>query len=233
LKNIIIVGAGKGIGLKTAQLLNNGNNLVTISRNSTVELEDLNTHFYKLDITKDSLDILIDLPEQIDALIYCPGSINLKPFNRLSIQDFLKDFNQNVLGAVSIIQKALPNLKKANGASIVLFSSVAAKIGLPYHSSISTSKAAIEGLALSLAAELASFKIRVNVIAPSLIDTPLTSSLLNTIEKREASSKRHPLQRIGTAQEIAHLVSFLINDNSSWITGQIIGADGGMGSLKI
>lgn len=144
----------------------------------------MNTHFYKLDITKDSLDILIDLPEQIDALIYCPGSINLKPFNRLSIQDFLKDFNQNVLGAVSIIQKALPNLK-ANGASIVLFSSVAAKIGLPYHSSISTSKAAIEGLALSLAAELASFKIRVNVIAPSLIDTPLTSSLLNTIEKEK------------------------------------------------
>ena len=232
MKNIVIAGAGKGIGLKTAEILQAENSLFTISRNSTPELAALNTKFYQIDMSKDNLDALSDLPDIIDAVIYCPGSINLRPFNRLSAQDFLNDFNQNVVGAVSLIQKLLPNLKRANGASIVLFSTVAAKLGMPFHASIATSKAAIEGLAKSLAAELASSKIRVNVIAPSLTDTPLAASLLSTDEKREASAKRHPLQRVGTTDDMASLVSFLISDNSSWITGQIIGVDGGMGSLK-
>jgi len=232
MKNIIIAGAGKGIGLKTAEILNPQNNLITISRNSTAELENLNTKFYQLDVAKENLDSINDLPEDIHGLVYCPGSINLRPFNRLTAQDFLNDFNQNVLGAVSLIQKILPNLKKANGSSIVLFSTVAVKLGMPFHSSIATSKAAIEGLAKSLAAEFAAAKIRVNVIAPSLTDTPLAGSLLSTDEKRDASAKRHPLQRIGNAEEIAQLVSFLLSDHSSWITGQIIGVDGGMGSLK-
>jgi 3-oxoacyl-[acyl-carrier protein] reductase len=232
MKNIIIAGAGKGIGLKTAEILNGYYKLYSISKNSSPELAALNTVFYRLDLSTDSLESLHDLPETIDGLVYCPGSINLKPFNRLTRQDFLDDFNQNVLGAVGIIQKLLPNLKRANGASIVLFSSVAAKLGMPFHSSIATSKAAIEGLAKSLAAELALSNIRVNVIAPSLTNTPLAGSLLNTEEKREASAKRHPLQRIGTATEMAQLVSFLLSDNSSWITGQVIGIDGGMGSLK-
>ncbi len=232
MKNILIVGAGKGIGLETAKLLATENNLITISRNLTDELNALNTNFYQLDVTKDSLDALTELPEIIHGIVYCPGSINLKPFNRLSAQDFLNDFNQNVIGAVTIIQKVLPNLKKANGASIVLFSTVAAKLGMPFHASIATSKAAIEGLAKSLAAEFASSKIRVNVIAPSLTDTPLAGFLINTDEKKEASAKRHPLQRIGTATEMAQLVSFLLGDQSTWITAQIIGADGGMGSLK-
>ncbi|MCY7362596.1 MAG: SDR family oxidoreductase [Ignavibacteria bacterium] len=232
MKNIIIAGAGKGIGLNTAEILNPQNNLITISRNSTAELENLNTKFYQLDVAKDNLDTINDLPEDIHGLVYCPGSINLRPFNRLTAQDFLNDFNQNVLGAVSLIQKILPNLKKANGSSIVLFSTVAVKLGMPFHSSIATSKAAIEGLAKSLAAEFAAAKIRVNVIAPSLTDTPLAGSLLSTDEKRDASAKRHPLQRIGNAEEIAQLVSFLLSDHSSWITGQIIGVDGGMGSLK-
>lgn len=232
MKNIIIAGAGKGIGLKTAEILNGYYNLYTISRNSSPELAALNTKFYRLDLSTVNLASLHDLPETIDGLVYCPGSINLKPFNRLTRQDFLDDLNQNVLGAVGIIQKLLPNLKKANGASIVLFSSVAAKLGMPFHSSIATSKAAIEGLAKSMAAELALSKIRVNVIAPSLTNTPLAGSLLNTEEKREASAKRHPLQRIGDAGEMAQLVSFLLSDSSSWITGQVIGVDGGMGSLK-
>ena len=173
------------------------------------------------------------MPEEIHGLVYCPGSINLKPFNRLTQQDFINDFQQNVLGAVAIIQKLLPNLKKANGASIVLFSTVAAKLGMPFHASIAASKAAIEGLAKSLAAELAGSKIRVNVIAPSLTDTPLATALLNTSEKKDASGKRHPLQRVGTAEEMAKFVAFLISEDSSWITGQIIGIDGGMGSLKV
>jgi len=233
MKNILIVGAGKGIGLETAKLLASENKLITISRTLTDQLNALNTNFYQIDVAKDSLDLLTELPEIIHGIVYCPGSINLKPFNRLSAQDFLTDFNQNVLGAIAIIQKVLPNLKKANGASIVLFSTVAVKLGMPFHASIATSKSAIEGLAKSLAAEFASSKIRVNVIAPSITDTPLAEFLLNTDEKKETLSKRHPLQRIGTANEIAQLVSFLLNDHSSWITGQIIGADGGMGSLKI
>ena len=232
MKNIVIAGAGKGIGLKTAALLQGQHHLFTISRNKTTELSALSTQFYQLDLVKDNLDALNDLPETIDGLVYCPGSINLKPFNRLTAQDFLNDFNQNVLGAVNLVQKLLPNLKRAGGASIVLFSTVAAKLGMPFHASVAASKAAVEGLAKSLAAELASSKIRVNVIAPSLTDTPLAANLLNTEEKKEAAGKRHPLQRVGTAEEMALLVSFLLSDNSSWITGQVIGVDGGMGSLK-
>lgn len=232
MKNIIVAGAGKGVGLKTAALLAEQNQVISISRNMTSELEALNTRFYQADLVKDNLEQLNDLPDSIHGLVYCPGSINLKPFNRLSKQDFQNDFEQNVLGAVSLIQKILPGLKRANGASIVLFSTVASTQGMPFHASIATSKSAVEGLAKSLAAELAVSKIRVNVIAPSLLDTSLSGFLLNTSEKREAANKRHPLQRIGTAEEIAQLVSFLLNDNSSWITGQVIGADGGLGSLK-
>ncbi len=232
MKNIIIAGAGKGIGLKTAELLHGHNQLYTISRNATPELAALNTKFYQLDLSTDTLDLLDELPDTIHGLVYCPGSINLKPFNRLTNRDFLDDFRQNVIDAVQLIQKILPNLKRANGAGIVLFSTVAAKLGMPFHSSIATSKAAVEGLAKSLAAELAGSRIRVNVIAPSLTDTTLAGFLLNTEEKKEASGKRHPLQRVGTAAEMAQLATFLISDNSSWITGQIIGVDGGMGSLK-
>lgn len=232
MKNILIVGAGKGIGLQTARLLHSQYALFTISRNNTPELDELNTRFYQIDAALGSLDVLNDLPEVIHGVVYCPGSINLKPFNRLTTQDFLKDFQQNVLGAVSSIQKVLPNLKKADGASIVLFSTVAAKLGMPFHASVAASKSAVEGLAKSLAAELGASKIRVNVIAPSLTDTPLAGSLLNTEEKRDASAKRHPLQRIGTPDDMAQLVKFLLSDESSWITGQVIGADGGLGSLK-
>jgi len=232
MKNIVIAGAGKGIGLKTAELLQNQYQLFTISRNKTKELSAVQSKFYEIDLSKENLDLLQDLPEIIDGLVYCPGSINLKPFNRLSKHDFLNDFNQNVLGAVELLQKILPNLKRAEGASVVLFSTVAAKLGMPFHTSIATSKAAIEGLAKSLAAELAPNNIRVNVIAPSLTDTALAVSLLNTEEKKEASAKRHPLQRIGSTDDMAQLVSFLLSDHSSWITGQVIGVDGGMGSLK-
>ncbi|MFZ4544754.1 MAG: SDR family NAD(P)-dependent oxidoreductase [Saprospiraceae bacterium] len=233
MKNILIIGAGKGIGLKSAELLSKEHQVISISRNETVELKSLNTHFYQLDVSKDELEVLNGLPEQIHGLVYCPGSINLKPFNRLSEQDFLADFQQNVMGAIRIIQKILPKMKKANGASIVLFSTVAVKLGMPFHASIAASKGAIEGLAKSLAAELAISGIRVNVIAPSLTETPLAANLLSTPEKKEASAKRHPLQRIGTAEEMAHMVEFLLSDHSSWMTGQIIGIDGGIGATRV
>ncbi|KIA83593.1 oxidoreductase [Kaistella solincola] len=231
MKNILIIGAGKGIGLASAQLLKT-ENVFTVSRNLTTELEALNTTFYKADVTKDDLSGL-NLPEELHGLVFCPGSINLRPFNRLSEDDFLADFNQNFLGAVKVIQKILPALKKSRGASIVLFSTVAAKLGMPFHTSITASKGAIEGFAKSLAAEFSAYKIRVNVIAPSLSDTALATQLLSTEEKRSASAKRHPLQRVGTAEDSAHLVEFLLSEKSSWMTGQIIGVDGGLGNIKL
>lgn len=231
MKNILIIGAGKGIGLKSAALLKD-ENLFTISRNLTPELESLNTEFFQCDVAKNDLSEL-SLPDQLHGLVFCPGSINLKPFNRLSEEDFLADFHQNFLGAVRVIQKCLPALKKSGGASIVLFSTVAAKVGMPFHTSIAASKGAIESFARSLAAELAAAKIRVNVIAPSLSDTSLAAMLLSTEEKREASAKRHPLQRIGSTEDSAELVEFLLSDKSSWMTGQVIGVDGGLGNIKL
>lgn len=232
MKNIVIIGCGQGIGLATARILSENNNVIGISRTENTEVENLNIEFHLLDILSANLED-ITFPEVIDGVVYAPGSINLKPFNRLSAEDFKDDFEINVLGAVKTIQKFLPNLKKSQSASIVLFSSVAAKLGMPFHASISVSKSAIEGLTKSLAAELAAQKIRVNAIAPSLTDTNLASQLLSTPEKREASAKRHPLQRIGSSVEIAKLVAFLLSENSSWMTGQIIGMDGGMGSIKL
>lgn len=233
MKNIIVVGAGKGIGLATVKSLMNENNVIAISRHVTDELNSLNLSTIEFDTTTSNYDELNSLPDEIHGLVYCPGSINLKPFHRLSEDDFMNDFQQNVIGAVKMIQQVLPALKKANGASVVLYSTVASKLGMPFHASVAASKSAIEGLAKSLAAELALANIRVNVIAPSLTDTPLAQGLLNTPEKKEASVKRHPLQRIGIPEEIASLTSFLLSDHSSWITGQVIGQDGGMGSVKV
>jgi NAD(P)-dependent dehydrogenase (short-subunit alcohol dehydrogenase family) len=231
MKNIVIIGCGKGIGLATAKLLAEEHKIIGISKTNTNELSHPNIDFYPIDVLTEDLD-QITFPDVVDGLIYAPGSINLKPFHRLSEEDFIKDFKINVLGAVKIIQKFLPNLKKSSSASIVLFSSVAAKVGMPFHASVSVSKNGVEGLTKSLAAEFSTLKIRVNAIAPSLTDTNLAAQLLSTPEKREASAKRHPLQRIGNPEEIAALAAFLISDQSSWITGQIIGVDGGMGNLK-
>ena len=232
MKNIVIVGCGQGIGLATAKILSENYNVIGISRTANPEVENLNIEFHKMDILTGNLDE-INFPDVIDGLVYAPGSINLKPFNRLSVDDFQNDFEVNVLGAVKTIQKLLPNLKKSESASVILFSSVAAKLGMPFHASISASKSAVEGLTKSLAAELSSQKIRVNAIAPSLTDTNLASQLLSSPEKREASGKRHPLQRIGSAEEMGKMVEFLLSENSAWITGQIIGIDGGMSNLKL
>jgi len=232
MKNIVIIGCGQGIGFATAKILSENHNVIGISRTENSEIKNLNIDFHQMNILSGNLDE-INFPDVIDGLVYAPGSINLKPFNRLSVDDFKNDFEINVLGAVKIIQKLLPNLKKSESASVVLYSSVASKLGMPFHASISASKSAVEGLTKSLAAELSAQKIRVNCIAPSLTDTNLASQLLSTPEKREASGKRHSLQRVGTADEMAKMTEFLLSDNASWITGQIIGIDGGMGSTKL
>ncbi|WFB69142.1 SDR family oxidoreductase [Chryseobacterium sp. WX] len=232
MKNIVIIGCGQGIGFAAAKILSENHYVIGISRTENPEIENLNIEFHPIDILSGNLDEII-FPEVIDGLVYAPGSINLKPFNRFSIEDFRNDFEINVLGAVKTIQKLLPNLKKSETASVVLFSSVAAKLGMPFHSSISASKSAVEGLTKSMAAEFSTQKIRVNAIAPSLTDTNLASPLLSTPEKREASGRRHPLQRVGRADEIARMVAFLLSDHSAWITGQIIGIDGGMSNIKL
>ncbi|RYE03895.1 MAG: SDR family oxidoreductase, partial [Sphingobacteriaceae bacterium] len=150
----------------------------------------------------------------------------------LQREDYLNDFKLNVLGAVTLIQASLKGLKAAGNASVVLFSTVAARTGMSYHASVSVSKGAVESLAVSLAAEFASSKIRVNVIAPSLTNTPLAQYLLNSDEKREAMSKRHPLGKFGQPEDMANAAKFLLSEESSWITGQILNIDGGLSTLK-
>ncbi|MEY5013611.1 MAG: hypothetical protein RLY69_1326 [Verrucomicrobiota bacterium] len=175
---------------------------------------------------------LHDLPPALDGLVYFPGSITLKPFHRVTAEDFIKDFQTNCLGAAAAIQAALPALKAAPSASIVMFSTIAVAQGMAFHASIAAAKGAVEGLTRSLAAELAP-KIRVNAIAPSLTDTPLANTLLNSDAKRDAAAKRHPLQQVGKAEDVAKLTAFLLSDDSAFITGQILRPDGGLSSVRV
>jgi NAD(P)-dependent dehydrogenase (short-subunit alcohol dehydrogenase family) len=231
-KNILVVGGSSGIGRSLVKLLRDKYaNIYVISRSQPVDLPAGAFHI-QADITDDLNSIAPFLPEHLHGLIYSAGSINLKPFGRLTENDFLHDYRLNVLGAVRIIQYSLKQLKNAAGASVVLISSVAAKTGMPYHASIAAAKGAVEGLALSLAAELAFQQIRVNVVAPSLTDTPMAQNLLSSPEKREASAKRHPLGKYGQPEDVSKAIAFLLSDESNWITGQVIGIDGGMGNLK-
>lgn len=226
----IVVGGSSGIGFElTRQLSETGNRVIVLSR-STGNLSSLsNVTHVAYDVTSDTPP-QVDL-ESIDGFAYCPGTINLKPFHGLKPKDFEHDFEINVLGGIKLLQSYLKQLKKGNSPSIVFFSTVAVSQGMPYHSSVAASKGAIEGLTRSLAAELAP-NIRVNCIAPSVTDTPLASRILSSVEKKEASGMRHPLNRVGSAEEIANLAAYLLSDSSSWITGQIIGIDGGMSTVR-
>ena len=231
-KNIVIVGASSGIGLAAAELLGSqGAKLFTISRTEPDLPPSLQFEHITHDILEDEFPN-DQLPEKIDALIYCPGSINLKPFRSLSVDTFREDYEINVIGAVKAIKAALKPMKKADGTpSVVLFSTVAVQQGMAFHGSVSAAKGAVEGLTRSLAAEL-SPKIRVNCIAPSLVNTPLASQILSSDERIEASNKRHPLNRIGQAEDIAQMVAFLASEQSSWMTGQVLGVDGGLSRLR-
>ncbi len=228
----LIVGGSSGIGLRIAEMLNGPERDVIIASRTKEKLPaSLNAKHIKIDVTEEEITSDM-LPESLQGIVYCPGSIKLKPFHRLKDIDFLNDFNINVMGAVRTIRTILPNLKKSeDGSSVVLFSSVAVDTGMSYHTSIASSKGAIQGLTRSLAAELAP-DIRVNAIAPSLTDTPLAQHFLSTDQKRKLAAEHHPLQRYGKPEDSAHLAVFLLEDKSSWITGQIFHVDGGMSSIR-
>ncbi len=226
---ILLIGGNSGIGLATAKLLQSQGHDLTAASRSSDRLEALGIPVQPFDAQNPAS---LQLPEKIDGLIYFPGTINLKPFHRLTDEEFLEDFQINCLGAANVIRQALQALKKSPAASVVLFSTVAVAQGMAFHASIAAAKAAVEGLTKSLAAELAP-KIRVNAIAPSLTDTPLANQLLGTDEKRAASAKRHPLQNVGSPEDIAKLAAFLLSPESSFITGQIHRPDGGLSSVRI
>ncbi|MFT6699197.1 MAG: 3-oxoacyl-[acyl-carrier protein] reductase [Porticoccaceae bacterium] len=227
MNKILVIGGSKGIGNAIIKSLIDENLIINISRTNPTLLHDNLTH-YTCDILSD------DLPdaEEIDTLIYCPGSINLKPISRLKLDDFRNDFEINVIGAVKTIQHYLPFLKKGNKPSILLFSTVAAKLGMPFHASVAAAKSAVEGLTKSLGAELAPL-IRVNAIAPTVTDTDLASKLLRNERMIESITERHPLKKYLDPKEVADLATFLISEKASSISGQIFELDCGIVSFKI
>ena len=228
-KNILIIGGSSGIGLALAEQLAPHNKVFIASRSGDA-VQHLDIQHISYDATQDDLDTS-QLPEELHGFIYCPGSINLRPFKGLKLEAFQSDFEVNVLGAVRSLKSVLSHLSASGNAAVVLYSTVAVQTGMPFHSSVAASKGAIEGLTRSLAAEFAP-KIRVNAIAPSLVDTPLASKFLNNEAKMDKANERHPLGRVGSAKEIAQAATFLLGEESSWMTGRVLQLDGGIGNLK-
>lgn len=227
MKTFIIIGGSKGIGKALTNLLLSDHNVINISR-SAPDISHQNLKHYSCDILKDDLPDI----ESADGLIYCPGSINLKPISRLSLDDFKDDFEINVLGAVKSIQKYLPSLKNGDAPSIVLFSTVASKLGMPFHASIATAKSGIEGLVKSLGAELAP-SIRINAIAPTVTDTDLASKLLRNDKMKDNITDRHPLKKYLNPQEVAEMANFLLSKKAASISGQVFEMDCGIVTFKL
>lgn len=231
MKTIAVIGDSRGIGEALRnQLLGQNHRVIGVSRS-----RGSSTHPNYTALNADAVATPVDLSsvtDKLDGLVYCPGSITLKPFSSLKEEHLLDDLRINYIGAFQSIQANLKLLKNGQSASVVLFSTVAVGTGMPFHASIAAAKAAVEGLTRSLAAELAP-SIRVNAIAPSLTDTPLAENLLNNEKKQEAAASRHPLKRVGTAEELAATAAFLLSEGSAWVSGQIIHVDGGMSRLRV
>ncbi len=228
MKTTVIIGGSRGIGKATALNELKKNKVVIISRTSP-DFTHENLIHIACDILNDNLPDL----ESVDSLIYCPGSINLKPFIRFEIEDFKNDYEINFLGAVRAIKKYLPFLKQSMHPSILLFSTVATKLGMPFHASIASAKSAVEGLVKSLAAEF-SPTIRINAIAPTVTDTDLASRLLLRNDRmKEQMKERHPLKKYLNPEEIAVMASFLISEEASSMSGQIFQMDCGITTFRV
>jgi len=228
-KTVVLIGGSYGIGAALAQLLlDKSYDVYVLSRSAPTTV---GTKHITFDVQTASID-LSQLPGKIDGLAYLPGSIQLKPFHRFTNEEFLQDLNINVLGAAKCVRDLLNPLKAAEQSSIVFFSTVAVQQGMPFHASVAMAKGALEGLTRSLAAEFAP-KIRVNAIAPSITDTPLASKILSSEDKKKVSGERHPLKRVGEARDIAQAAAYLLTDESSWISGQVIHVDGGLSALRV
>lgn len=228
MKTYILAGASGTVAKVVATHLNDlGHRVITISRG-----EALPESAQHINVTSYRQTELPEWKEPIDGLVYFPGTIRLKPFHRISTEEFLEDFQINTVGAIEMIRHFLPALQQSGNASIVLVSSVAARLGMPFHASVSTSKGALESLAIALAAEYTP-TIRVNVVAPSLMDTAMGEKFLNTEEKRENARKRNPMKHIGTPENLSDAIAFLLTENSAWMTGQVLAVDGGMKSIRL
>lgn len=228
-KNILLIGGSTGIGYQISELLSEDHNIIIASRNEG-NLDINKVKHLKFDVLTDDISDL-DLPDQIDGLVYCPGSIDLKPFKMIKPENFKKEMELNFFGLARSVHGILDKLKNSPQASLVFFSTVAVKVGMPFHTNVAAAKGAVEGFAKSLAAEYAP-NFRVNVIAPSLTDTPLAEKLLSNDDKRNKMDQRHPLKRVGEPKDIANLAAFLLSDNSTWITGQVLGVDGGLSTIN-
>lgn len=231
-ENYLIVGGSHGIGLGIVKrLIARGAALTVVSRTNDKLAAIQGVTHVQADVTADEIDPS-SLPDSVNGLAYCPGSINLGPIRGVKPAAMMEDFRLNVVGAVKCLQAALPAMKVAGSSSMLMFSTVAVSQGLPMHASVAAAKGAVEGLTRSLAAELAP-NIRVNCIAPALTATPLAERFLSSDQKRAAMAEKYPLKRIGEVDDIASMAEFLLSETSSWITGQIIGVDGGMSTLRV
>lgn len=228
-RNILLIGGSHGIGNAIVQHMHTDNNLFVASR----ENENLPagvTHI-PFNALEDELDTSA-LPSQLHGFVYCPGSINLKPFKMLKQSHFEDDMNINFFALLKVTRSVLPLLTASGAGSMVYFSTVAVGTGMPFHTSVAAAKGAIEGFAKALAAEYAP-TVRVNVIAPSLVDTPLAGRLLNNDAKKEKMGEMHPLKRVGNVNDVASLAAYLLNQNEGWMTGQVLGIDGGKSTLSM
>ncbi len=224
-----MIGGSYGIGLPLVKILKKDFKVHVACRTND-QLQSENVNFIKFDALNDEFDNSL-IPDEIHGFVYLPGSINLRPFKGLSVEAFKQDLEINLISLIKVLKTVMPKLIAADNSSIVLMSTVAVQRGMPFHSSVSASKGAIEGLTKSLAAEYAP-KIRVNAVAPSIVDTPLANRFLNNDLKIEKSAQKHPMKRVGNSTDIAETINFLLSEKSSWMTGQIIGIDGGTSTLS-
>lgn len=228
----LVAGGSSGIGRQLTEMLSKeGHEVIVLSRSDQEVSQVSGVTHHEVDFSQ-AEPSLPDVGDALDGLAYCPGSINLKPFRSLKTEVIQEDFQLNAVGAFLLAKHCFSALKNGQNPSMVFFSTVAVQTGMPFHVSVAMAKGALEGMVRTLAAEMAP-TIRVNAIAPSLTDTPMASRLLRNDKQRDAATDRHPLKKLGTPTEVAHLAHFLLSDQSAWMTGQVLGLDGGMSSVRL